>query len=142
MARGGGLAWPLLACGVAALQAGEPAWPTLSTLLGGRRGGGGATGDSTLTRFLDGIETILEEPDSLSGLTCGPSAELPSICAHTCSYIHVKIGVMAELACLLSILLTLPVFGTGPPLMYQLFPRVCPVSNSKPSNLRKQLSVS
>ena len=73
------------------------------------------------SRFLDGFEF----PD-----LCANSGPESSLCDHTCTYIRVKIPVVAKLICLLSIFLPSlgPAIGLAP--LPEVAPQVCPVGSS------------
>ena len=75
----------------------------------------------TRARFLDGFEF----PDF-----CANTDPESSLCDHTCTYIRVKIPVVAKLICLLSIFLPAlgPAIGLAP--LPVVAPQVCPVGSS------------
>ena len=78
---------------------------------------------SVSSKFLEDIEI----PDNLS-CALGDIDLGGTVCAHTCSYLRVKLPALALLSCILSILLTSPLVSAPPFLALEIPPRVCPVS--------------
>jgi hypothetical protein len=118
----------LVSLGAARFPPKQPAiWGILEERLSFKGSQPAPSHHSNLTRFLEDFSLDgLPEDESC---TISPAALEFNLCGHMCPHIHIKIGKVAKLVCLLSIILTLPVIGTGPPLMFQVFPRVCPVSS-------------